>query len=232
MVTFTEPFKIYTAPKSCVLVNNLKTNYMYFEVQCGVQQGDIISQTIFSLYINDLVNELNSLNLGVPIDDENVCALLYADDIVLFSDTEAKLQSLQNTIQKWCSQWRLKTNLNKTNIVHFRKQIQNRTEFQFKIGNNVIELKESYKYLGCILSETLDFIGIWGFKSYLNRYIRAYLGVHNKTSNLAIRGEVGWVEPDIRRKLGMIRLWARLISMDDNRLTKRVFLWDYNQQHG
>ena len=275
---------LYTAPKSCVLVNNLKTNY--FEVQCGVKQGDIISPTIFSLYINDLVNELNSLNLGVPIDDENVCALLYADDIVLFSDSEANLQSLLNTVQKWCSQWRLKINLNKTNIVHFRKQSQNRTEFQFKIGNNVIELKESYKYLGCILSETLDFTvtattlaesagrtlgnlinkyraadglpfsvyeklyhscvvpimdycaGIWGFKSYLkcntvhNRAIHAYLGVHNKTSNLAIRGEVGWVEPDIRRKLEMIRMWARLIRMDDNRLTKRVFLWDYNQQHG
>ena len=44
-------------------------------------------------------------------------------------------------------------------------------------------------------------------------YIRAYLGVHNKTSNLALRGEVGWVEPDIRRKLEMIRMWARLISM-------------------
>ena len=89
---------LYTAPKSCVLVNNLKTNY--FEVQCGVKQGDIISPTIFSLNIKDLVNELNSLNLGVPIDDENVCPLLYADDIVLFSDTEAKLQSLLNTVQK------------------------------------------------------------------------------------------------------------------------------------
>ena len=81
-------------------------------------------------------------------------------------------------------------------------------------------------------------VGIWGFKSYLkcntvhNRSIRAYLGVHNKTSNLAIRDEVGWVEPDIRGKLGTIRMLARLISMDDNRLTKRVFLWNYNQQHG
>ena len=265
-------------------MNNLKTNY--FEVQCGVKQGDIISPTIFSLYINDLVNELNSLNLGVPIDDEKVCALLHADDIVLFSDTEANLQSLLNTVQKWCSRWRLKINLNKTNIVHFRKQSQNRTEFQFKIGNNVIELKESYKYLGCILSDTLDFTvtatalaesagralcnlinkyraadglpfsvyeklyhscvvpimdycaGIWGFKSYFkcntvhNRAIRTYLEVHNKTSNLAIMGEVGWVEPDIRRKLEMIRMWARLIRMDDNRRTKRVFLWYYNQQHG
>ena len=79
---------------------------------------------------------------------------------------------------------------------------------------------------------------VWGFKSYPkcntvhNRAIRVYLGVHNKSSNLAIKGDVGWIDPDVRRKLEMIRMWDRLVKMDDNRLTKRVFLWDYNQQHG
>ena len=275
---------LYTMPKSCVLVNNLQTKY--FDVHCGVKQGDIISPTLFSLYVNDLVNELNSLNLGVPIDDENICALLYADDIVIFSDTEDNLQTLLDGVYKWCTQWRLRINLNKTNIVHFRKQSQNRTEFQFKIGENIIEIKETYKYLGCILSETFDFTvtatalaesagralgslinkyraadglpfsvytklyhacvvpimdycaSVWGFKSYPkcntvhNRAIRVYLGVHNKSSNLAIKGDVGWIDPDVRRKLEMIRMWDRLVKMDDNRLTKRVFLWDYNQQHG
>ena len=50
-----------------------------------------------------------------------------------------------------------KINVSKTNTVHFRKQCQNRTQFQFKIGDNIIEIKETYTYLGCILSETLDF---------------------------------------------------------------------------
>ena len=71
---------LYNVLKSCVFVNNFKTNY--FEIQSGVKRRDIISPTIFSLYINDLINELNSLNLGVPIDEENICTLLYADDIV------------------------------------------------------------------------------------------------------------------------------------------------------
>ena len=65
-----------------------------------------------------------------------------------------------------------------------------------------------------------------------NRAIRAYLGVHNKSSNLAINGDVGWLEPDIRRKLEMVRMWDGLVNMDDNSLTKRVFLWAYNQPHG
>ena len=67
------------------------------------------------------------LNLGVSIDDENICALLYANDIVIFSESEVNLQRILDTVHTWCSHWRLKININKTNIVHFRKQCQNRT---------------------------------------------------------------------------------------------------------
>lgn len=179
-----------------------------------------------------------------------------------------------------------KINLNKTNIVHFRKQSQSRTQYEFNIGNNSIDIKEMYKYLGCILSETLDFTvtattlaesagralgslinkycaadglpfsvyekvyhscvtpimdycaGVWGYKSYAkchtiqNRAKFTYLGVHKKTSNVAINGDIGWLSPDIRRRLDMIRMWDRLVKMDDSRLTKRVFLWDYNHHQG
>ena len=41
------------------MINNLTT--MYFEIQCGLKQENIISPTIFPLYMNDLVDELNSL---------------------------------------------------------------------------------------------------------------------------------------------------------------------------
>ena len=49
------------------------------------------------------------------------------------------------------------TKINVSKTMNFRKQCQNRTQFQFKIGDNIIEIKDTYKYLGCILSETLDF---------------------------------------------------------------------------
>lgn len=211
---------------------------------------------------------------------------IFADDIAVFAENENNLQTLLDCIHKWCSQWRLKINPNKTNIVHFRKQSQEKTRFNFNIGGTQLEIKESYKYLGCILSETLDFTvtataladsagralgslinkyrmsdglpfsvyeklyyccivpimdynaGIWGYKSYpkcdtiQNRAIRTYLGVHRRASNLAIHGDVAWLEPSVRRKIEMLRIWARLVQMDDSRITKRVFLWDYNQPHG
>ena len=52
-------------------------------------------------------------------------------------------------------------------------------------------------YYSCVVPY-LDFCaGVWGSKSYLkcntihNRAMRAYLGVHNKSSNLAINGDLG-----------------------------------------
>ena len=44
---------------------------------------------------------------------------------------------------------------------------------------------------------------------------------------IAINGETGWTLSIYRRWVNMIRLWDRLSSLDDNRLTKCVFYFDY-----
>ena len=76
--------------------------------------------------------------------------------------------------------------------------------------------------------------GVWGHKYYSkcdtvqNKAIRIFLGVHKYASNVAIQGDVAWIPPHIRRKLNMIRLWHRLVSMDVERITHKVFIWDTN----
>ena len=75
---------------------------------------------------------------------------------------------------------------------------------------------------------------VWGFKQFSkidnvqNRAIRYFLGVHRFTPLLAINGEMGWTTSIHRRWVNMFRLWNRLISMNNNRLTKHVFNFDYN----
>ena len=75
--------------------------------------------------------------------------------------------------------------------------------------------------------------GVWGTKSFQqsqviqNKAIRSFLGVHKFTPNLAIQGDMGWDSSNLRQRLNVLRLWCRFIMMPASRLTKRIFLWDY-----
>ena len=78
--------------------------------------------------------------------------------------------------------------------------------------------------------------GIWGFQKFgyldsiQNKAIRFFLGLHRFAPNLAINGDIGWASCSLRRWIEMIRYWNRIVDMDDDRLTKKVFLWDYHNR--
>ena len=63
----------------------------WFRSDAGVRQGDTLSPTLFSLYINDLAVAIKGLNIGVKLGNELVSILLYADDMVLLSESEADI---------------------------------------------------------------------------------------------------------------------------------------------
>ena len=54
---------IYQSAESCVRINGKLSNW--FSCKTGVKQGDNLSPTLFSIFINDLVKDINNLNLGV-----------------------------------------------------------------------------------------------------------------------------------------------------------------------
>ena len=89
--------------------------------------------------------------------DLKICMLLYADDIAIISENEQKLQKLLNHVHEWCKKWQLNLNIDKTQIVHFRKSQKQRTKFEFKIGLDKVMVVSKYKYLGTFLDEFLIF---------------------------------------------------------------------------
>ena len=57
--------------------------------------------------------------------------------------------------------------------------------------------------------------------------MRYYLGVHRFAPIAGMQGDFGWVRPRYRRFKCMLRFWNRLMGMGDDRLTKHVFIYDY-----
>ena len=265
---------------STVKLNQYYTDW--FETQYGVRQGDNLSPTLFAVYINDLVCELNQQGAGLDIDGRNMCCLLYADDIVLFAENEEKLQLLLNVLCTWCRKWHLSINQTKSNIIHFRNTGRNRSVFKFSLADDVLEYTTSYKYLGLVLDEHLhlpksgdilaDSAGralggmiakyknlndmgyttysklyhscvapvmdycaeVWSTKensscqAVQNKALRIFLGVHRFAAIPGLHGDMCWTSVWDRHKLHKLRYWNRLIQMDNTRLTKRVFLYDYH----
>ena len=147
---------ILSNTKSCVWLNNgVQTEW--FDINCGVRQGDSLSPTLFSIFINDVVDHLKSNCPSLQIGDANLNCLLYADDMVLIGENEESLQCLLKELGNWCNNWRVKVNESKTRVVHFRNKRSAETNFKFMYGGKALEMTNNYRYLGIILDEHLDF---------------------------------------------------------------------------
>ena len=81
---------MYNDLHSSVRINNGMTDS--FSVESGVRQADNLAPTLFTLYINDHIPVINELDVGVSIGDSKMSILLYADDIVLLSDSPYGIQ--------------------------------------------------------------------------------------------------------------------------------------------
>ena len=269
---------LYTNTSACVLLNQFVTPW--FDTTSGVRQGDSLSPTLFALYINDLVDEINSLDKGISIDSRKISLLLYADDLVVLTSCEEDLNIMLNTINNWCKKWRVLVNREKSKVVHFRPKRIDRTESNFYLGNDTLEVVTEYKYLGVYLNEfllyentadtlsksatralgsvlnkfrslknmgfqsytklfdacvtpVLDYASeVWGFKDYNSservkiNALRYFFGVHKFAAHQALYGDSGWIPGYIDRRCNMVRLWNRLVNMDESRLTKMVFNYD------
>ena len=109
---------LYSNHWSCVKINDSYTDW--FTVSSGVRQGDILSPTLFSIFINDLAAKVKSLNKGIKFGNDKISILLYADDMVFLAEKEKDLQDMISAMFDWSNQWRLNVNIGKTKIIHFR----------------------------------------------------------------------------------------------------------------
>jgi Reverse transcriptase (RNA-dependent DNA polymerase) len=144
---------VYETVESCVKVDQSFTDW--FVIETGVRQGCVLSPLLYALFINGLVKELNTLNLGIKIRrGKKLCSLLYADDIVLMAEDRESLQRMLDTVAKYAKRWRFELNPKKSEVVVFGVRDPPRN-VQWKLGENVIKQVNKYKYLGIEITRTL-----------------------------------------------------------------------------
>lgn len=119
------------------------------KVDIGVPQGSVLGPILFLIFINDLV-------ISAPM----FKYILFADDTNIFSNDPEILKSNVHKIEQWCLSNKLILNYTKTFQVIFKsqnKQILDPEQYQLKLGNQVLETKNSTKFLGIHLDESIIF---------------------------------------------------------------------------
>ena len=125
----------------------------------GVLQGNVLSPTLFNIFINDITDYLIPDQTSPEINSETkdrISCLLYADDVILMSTTRAGLQNKLNQLDNYCCDWGLQINTEKTKVVVFTRN-DPKTPLIFSCGNNMIQTVEQQKYLGIVFHKNGTF---------------------------------------------------------------------------
>ncbi len=86
---------MYSVVKQCIRYKG--TNSEFFNSQMGVKQGDPSSSLLFLLFVNDIVQNINSDIEGIFSTNElNIFLLMFADDAAIFSQSTTALQNMLN----------------------------------------------------------------------------------------------------------------------------------------
>ncbi len=144
------------------------TNSDMSEIEAGVPQGSILGPLLFILYISDLPK------------DTKVKTSVFADDTSVLVSAPSKasahktLQKHLNKLSEYYSLWKIKINVNKTEVITFseRRKVENSIPI-LNLNSEPISEKTCVKYLGIHLQSNLK------FNYHINEII--------KKSNLTIR---------------------------------------------
>lgn len=145
---------MYTQNEVCMKFHNEITDV--FKSTVGVKQGDNLSSTLFNIYINDLTSYFGTNCEPVQIGNKKVHCLMYADDLILLSESASGLQNQLDRISEYCDTWKLEVNIDKTKTMVFENKKSIKIP-QFNINAQPLQRVYTYKYLGVIIDYKGDF---------------------------------------------------------------------------
>ena len=73
----------------------------------GVKQGCVLSPLLFKIFLSDLPGIFYSACDPVQLYDTKISCLLYADDLILLSESPNGLQMCLNKLDLYCNKWYL-----------------------------------------------------------------------------------------------------------------------------
>ena len=177
ILKWTESF--LTDRSQVVRIGDIKSNHA--KVTSGIPQGSILGPVLFTIFINDLPDEVLS-----------TCKI-FADDTKIYSDAHNN-RALQNDLyklQEWSDKWNLYFNVSKCKVMHIGNKNPNNTYYmKIEKTSQRIEDCQSEKDLGITFDNKLTF----------DRHIDATINKANQMLGV-IKRTFDYLDKDIFLKL-------------------------------
>ena len=156
----------------CAMQSDHKGSQSWFEVSTGFKQGDVNAPMLFNVFLDSICRCIErrvchlGVNVGYSIDghlteckrpaNSMTCwIILYADDIVILTDSEAKLQEILNILQSVFADWGAEINVPKSKIMQVGAQGSS-SGAAMLINGDPVECVPIFKYLGSYCSNDLS----------------------------------------------------------------------------
>ncbi|RNA07484.1 RNA-directed DNA polymerase from mobile element jockey-like [Brachionus plicatilis] len=123
----------------------------FFKTTIGVKQGRPLSPKYFSIYVEDLIRELEGKNLGTRIHEYFTGVVMYADDILILTTSLKELQEELNIREKYGIQQEIKFNPEKTQFIVFGDKMK-LGDHKPRMYNQEIEHVDKLRYLEFLLN--------------------------------------------------------------------------------
>ena len=135
-------FENYLAErKQAVVLHSSRSDYL--TVPAGVPQGSVVGPLLFCIYINDIVEDIESV------------IKLFADDTSMYlclENPHIRADILNNDLEKimqWANKWKIEFNERKTELMNITRN-KNHQFQSLSFGRTILEDTHSHKHLGII----------------------------------------------------------------------------------
>ena len=128
----------------------------WFKIESGVRQGCVMSPWLFNLYMDGVMKEMlggmdgEGVRMVVNRREWSVPCLLYADDLVLCSESEEGLRKLVERFGRVCKRRGLTVNTDKSKVMVMSDE---HMQCQIMLDGEQLEQVSEFKYLGYMLDD-------------------------------------------------------------------------------